>query len=69
MSVSLGNTHDVWRDLMEGSSDAVIVANQLKEVWVVTFKLGERGLQIWCQLGMCLLGGIRLSLRRSLINP
>ena len=30
---------------MEGSSEAVIVANLPKEVRVVTFKLGERGLQ------------------------
>jgi len=45
MSILLGNIHGVWRDLMVGSSDAVIVATLPKEVRVVTFKLGERGLQ------------------------
>ena len=42
---------------MEGSSEAVIVANLPKEVRVVTFKLGERGLQALVPAGHVLARG------------
>ena len=42
---------------MKGRSDAVIVANLLKELRVVTFKLGKRVMQAWVPVGHVLARG------------
>ncbi len=46
MSVVLANAPMVWRDLMDGSADVVIVANPPKEKRARFIELGTRGLRV-----------------------
>lgn len=46
MSVALGNAHTVWRDLLEGTADVVVVANPPKEKRAHIVELGYRGLRV-----------------------
>jgi len=46
MSVTLGNAHTVWHDLLEGAADVVVVANPPKEKRAHIVDLGYRGLNV-----------------------
>jgi len=46
MAIALGNAHDVWRDLIEGRADAVVVANPPETAGVEVLPIHHRRLSV-----------------------